>query len=182
MANIVVAFSKFEDATNIRNLLVRNGYSVTSTCTSGSNVLSVIDDYNDGIIICGYKLQDMLYDELRANLPETFEMIILASQAKISDISGNGIVSVVMPLRVQDLVNTIDVISNNIYIRKKKRQEKAKIRDPKDQKIIDQAKKVLMEKNNLTEFEAHRYLQKNSMDSGSSMVETAEKVISIMMT
>ena len=37
------------------------------------------------------------------------------------------------------------------------------------------------EKNNLTEYEAHRYIQKTSMDSGTNMVETAEMVIRIMM-
>lgn len=31
-----------------------------------------------------------------------------------------------------------------------------------------------MERNNMSEGEAHRYLQKNSMDSGTNMVETAE--------
>lgn len=32
----------------------------------------------------------------------------------------------------------------------------------------------------MSEEEAHRYLQKNSMDSGNSMVETAQMVLSIM--
>ncbi|MFR2620283.1 MAG: ANTAR domain-containing protein [Clostridia bacterium] len=37
-----------------------------------------------------------------------------------------------------------------------------------------------MARNNMTEEEAHRYLQKSSMDSGTNMVETAEMVLSIM--
>ena len=32
----------------------------------------------------------------------------------------------------------------------------------------------------MSEEEAHRYLQKSSMDSGTNMVETAEMVLSIM--
>ncbi len=85
MANIVIAFPKMEDAIGIKNLLVRNGYPVTAVCTSGANVLSTIDDYNDGIVVCGYKLTDMLFSELRANMAGDFEMILLASAGKISD-------------------------------------------------------------------------------------------------
>lgn len=37
-----------------------------------------------------------------------------------------------------------------------------------------------MARNHMTESEAHRYLQKCSMDSGTSMVETAQMVISLI--
>ena len=37
-----------------------------------------------------------------------------------------------------------------------------------------------MVRNNMSEEEAYRYLQKSSMDSGTNMVETAEMVLSIM--
>ena len=35
--------------------------------------------------------------------------------------------------------------------------------------------------NHMTEEEAHRYLQKTSMDSGTNLVETAQMVLSMMM-
>ena len=38
---------------------------------------------------------------------------------------------------------------------------------------------VLMETKNMSEVEAHRYIQKCSMDNGSNMVETAQMVIEI---
>ena len=37
-----------------------------------------------------------------------------------------------------------------------------------------------MKNRNMSEEEAHRYLQKNSMDSGNSMVETARMVLDLM--
>ena len=36
-----------------------------------------------------------------------------------------------------------------------------------------------MERNNMSEREAHRYIQKCSMDSGTNMVETAWMIISL---
>ena len=64
MASIIVVFPKVEDAKNIRNLLVRNGYSVAAVCTSGAQVLNYADSLNYGIVVCGYKFADMMYSEL----------------------------------------------------------------------------------------------------------------------
>ena len=46
--------------------------------------------------------------------------------------------------------------------------------------LIDRAKAVLMERNNMTEAEAHRYLQKTSMDNGTGFTETAQMILSMM--
>ena len=85
-----------------------------------------------------------------------------------------------MPLKAQDLIDTINMIERNILRRKKKEREKPKIRDAKEQATILEAKRLLMERNHMTEEEAHRYIQKTSMNNSTNMVETAEMVISIM--
>ena len=61
--NIIVVFPKLEDAKNIRNLLARNGYSVIGVCCTGAQVLQIIDNLEDGIVICGYRFNDMMYAE-----------------------------------------------------------------------------------------------------------------------
>lgn len=37
-----------------------------------------------------------------------------------------------------------------------------------------------MERNNLTEEEAHRYMQKRSMDNGTGLTETAQMILSLL--
>ena len=44
--------------------------------------------------------------------------------------------------------------------------------------MVEQAKAVLMAGRGFTEEEAHRYLQKRSMDSGTRLLETARRVLS----
>ena len=87
MSSIVVVFPKKENATNIRNILVRNGFSVMAVCTTGAQAIQYADDLDDGIIVCGYKLSDMLYTELREYLPETFEMLLVASPVTMTTLS-----------------------------------------------------------------------------------------------
>jgi response regulator NasT len=181
MANIVVAFPKTEDAVSIKNLLVRNGYPVTAVCTSGTNVLSVADDFGDGIIICGYKLNDMLFSELRENLPKEFEMLLLASAQKIHEFDCDGVIAVTMPLKAGDFINTVEMLSMNIARRRRKQKNTLKKRSEEEERILRQAKEILMEKHHMSEAEAHRYIQKTSMDSGTNIIETSRMVISIML-
>ena len=78
MSSIVVVFPKKETAANIRNLLVRGGIDISGICTTGAQALQYADNFGEGIMICGYKMQDMLYSELRECLPESFEMLLMA--------------------------------------------------------------------------------------------------------
>ena len=65
MTNLIVALPKPEDAKGIKNVLVRGGFRVTGVCTTGAQVISQVDGLGDGIVICGYKLADMVYSQLR---------------------------------------------------------------------------------------------------------------------
>lgn len=179
MASIVVAFPKIEEAKAIKNLLVRHGYNVAPPCTSGAQAINVSESLTDGIIISGYRLTDMLYSELYECKPKSFEMLLIASKDLWSDCVNNGIVCAAMPIKVNDLLSTLQMMqANQIRIRRKKRNT-IKVRSEEEQKIIDIAKIILMEKNNLTEPEAHRYIQKCSMDSGNSLIESASMIIDI---
>ncbi|MCI1955885.1 MAG: ANTAR domain-containing protein, partial [Oscillospiraceae bacterium] len=42
-----------------------------------------------------------------------------------------------------------------------------------EKQVILKAKNLLISRNNLTEPQAHRFIQKKSMDTGKKMVETA---------
>ena len=85
-----------------------------------------------------------------------------------------------MPLKVHDLVGTLGMIAQAQARRRKKLRQQPKQRDEKERAVIDRAKALLMERNSMTEEEAHRYIQKCSMDSGTNMYETAQMVISLM--
>lgn len=181
MTNVIVVFPKLEDATGIKNLLIRNGFTVAAVCTSGAQAINIADSLNDGIVVCGYKFSDMIYSDLRDCLPATFELLLIASQSLLGSVSHNNVVCLSMPIKVHDLINTLEMISLSIAKKRKKLKAQPRHRSAEEIAIIDEAKKILIEKNNMTEEEAHRYIQKCSMDSGTNLVETAEMVIAIML-
>lgn len=177
MYSIIVGFPRLEDAKSIRNLLTRNGYIVSEPCTTGAQVISRVNDLDEGIVVCGYRFSDMHYSELNNYLPKGFEMLLVASPEKLEYCHDNNIVCLPMPIKAVDLLNTLQMMSYQYRQRKKKEKDKPKVRTEEEKAIIHKAKLVLMDRNNMTEEEAHRYLQKCSMDSSTSIVEMAEMVL-----
>lgn len=180
MPSIIIAFPKMEDAVNIKNVLVRSGYEVNATCTTGAQVVTIANELDDGIIISGYRFSDMHYSQLNGYLPKGFEMLLIASANKLEECTNNNIVCLSMPIKMADLISTLQMMYTNISRRRKKDREKNRPRTEEERAVIDKAKLLLMERNNMTEDEAHRYIQKNSMDSGTNMVEMAEMILSLM--
>jgi response regulator NasT len=180
MQSIIIAFPKLDDAKLIRNILVRNGYEVNALCTTGAQVISTANSLDEGIVLCGYRLPDMHYSEIYNYLPKGYEMLLMASPAKLAECVDNDIVCLSMPLKANDLINTVEMMFVSFRRRKKKEREKPKQRSEAEKSVIRKAKLLLMDRNNMSEDEAYRYIQKTSMDSGTNMVETAEMILSLM--
>ena len=180
MTKIIVAFSKPGDAKNIKNILMRSGFQVVAVCTAGGQVLTCMEDLNGGIIVSGYRFEDMLYRDILEYMPKEFEMLLVASPNRFGGMMPQGIVCLPMPIKVQVLVDTLEEMCESQTSRKKKRKKQPVQRSEEETKLILEAKELLMERNRMAELEAHRYLQKCSMDSGTNMVETAQMVISLI--
>ncbi|MGN0160763.1 MAG: ANTAR domain-containing response regulator [Lachnospiraceae bacterium] len=177
--NVIVAFPRVDDARNIKTILSKNGFNVVSYCTSGANVLSQLDHLDGGVVVCGYKLTDMLYTDLMDSLPRHFKMLLVASESHWNERDDSDVVFVSMPLKVQALSETLNMIIETQIMQRRRERQRPKVRSEEEQNLIRDAKRLLIEKNNMTEGEAHKYIQKCSMDSGNSMVETAAMVMSI---
>src|SRR5699024_6436342 len=99
MSHIIVAFSKRENAANIRNILMRSGMDVSAVCLTAAAVLKNADTWNEGIVICGYQMQDMQYTRLRELLPEQFEMLLAAPPDRwVGTELPDGVVGLPMPI------------------------------------------------------------------------------------
>lgn len=180
MPSTIIAFPKLEDAISIKNALIRNGFEVNATCTTGAQVVSIANELDDGFVICGYRFSDMHYRQLNTYLPKGFEMLLIASATKLEECTDSNIICLSMPIKMNDLLNTLQMMFYNYNRRKKREKERPKTRSEADRAIIEKAKLVLMERNGMTEEEAHKYIQKNSMDSGTNMVEMAEMILNLM--
>lgn len=176
MDSIVIALPKIEDAKKLRSVLERYGFSVAAVSCSGSGVLSHLSELGSGVLICGRRLSDMGYLEIKECMPAGFEMLLLASQGILCQVP-DSVLCVEMPVKASDLINTVHMMLTQRERRSRKQKKKNKSRSWKDQNYISNAKLVLMQRNHLSEEDAYRYIQKCSMDSGTNMVETAQMIL-----
>ena len=177
MGSIVIAMPQIQDAKRLAGALRSRGYDVDLACSTGSEVLQCINARDYGVVICTYRLSDMSHQQLLEDIPDYFEMIILTTAAKAAACA-DGVVKVTLPLQIPHLTNTIDMIMNGVYKRIRHDKKGPGSRSEEDRKLIEDAQKILMERNGLGRVESYRYIQKKSMDSSISMIEMAKSIIS----
>lgn len=177
MGSILIAMPKYDDANHIADALRESGCMLDiETCATGAEVLRTIYDRDYGVVICTKRLRDMGYAELTEYIPNYFGMIVLTSDASLETVS-EKMVKLMMPFKRRELISTVEMMTNDFYYEIKKKKRSAVKRSSQEQKIIDEAKAMLMERNGMSEPEAFRYIQKNSMDNGRSMLESAQMIL-----
>ena len=179
MIHIIVAFSRPETGRNIKTILIKNGLQVTASCSAGSQVLAHADDLRSGIVVGGFRFGDMTCRQLYRQLPSGFDMLLIASPAKWSGENMGEIVCLPAPFKVCDLISSVRMIERMPSEKRGQRKSRPQERSEEDTKVIAQAKAVLISRNSMTEPDAHRYLQKCSMDSGTGIAEAARMVLSL---
>ena len=178
--NIIIAFAKPKDLQNFKSILSRGGYDSVTTVSSGVQALSAMDDLGSGVIICGYRLTDMLYSELLTDIPPYFKMLLIASASHIpAETDSDNFMFLQAPMKSDELYSTLNLMLEGVQSLRKKAKQQRMNRSDDDKKTIEKAKALLMERHHMSEPEAHKYLQRCAMDSGTNMVETAEMIISL---
>lgn len=180
MISVIVAFPKQEIAKNIRTMLVRSGVEVHAVCTTGAQVMSALDQLDSGLIVCAYQFVDMMYDEIREYIPETFDMLLVAPKSQRGLIEEDEqIVCMAMPFKAYELLETVEMMLDHVWKRVKRLKSQPKKRTEEEKTVIELAKKKLMKEQQMSEEEAHRYLQKNSMDNGMNLVQMAQAMLDL---
>ena len=151
MGAILVAMPKHDDSGRIADIIKESDiWEDIFICDTGSDVLRKVEDMDISLVVCTRKMQDMGYEEMYNYLPSNVSMLLLISSIRMLLPAG--------------------------YRRTSKRPV---TRSMGDKLTIDKAKMLLMERNNMTEPEAYRYMQKNSMDMGRTLSETAQMILSL---
>ena len=178
MASVLISMSNAETAKKIASIIKRSGMlHDINICDTGAEILRIANDRDFGVVICERILRDMNYREIIELMPAFFGTIVLTKDASLEVINSN-MVKLILPFRALDLINTVDMITENFYRSLKKKNEPIR-RSNEEKKIVDQAKHMLMDRNGLSEEEAFRYIQKSSMEQGRKMSETAQMILTL---
>jgi two-component system, response regulator PdtaR len=174
MSSILVANSNLDNAKKIAAVLRSGGLNVSSACAVGSQVIDFTNrHYQGGVVVCSEKLTDMPALNLPRLVGVGYDFLFIV-KSKPADISNfPSCISLLMPINRMALISTVNMLlslSEYSSLSVKKRIAGGNF---DEKQVIETAKNILIERNNFTESQAHRFIQKKSMDTGKKMIETA---------
>ena len=183
-ARIFIAMSSEVAAGKLRAVLTENGYIVIDTARDGHDCLRKIRTLRPDITLLDYDLPSANgYEVSKVAIEDSVSDVILIGtemqKSYIEDIMPEcGFVFMEKPLNKTNLISTIELMNKS---RKKIRQLEKQLNDLKStldtRKEVEKAKGLLMKYLHLSEDEAFKKIQKQSMDKGIAMKEIAKAII-----
>lgn len=167
MKEIIIAYPIKEIALQLRDLLEEHGLPPRCVCGTGASVLGMASDMRGGVVICASLLRDMPVSSLAERLPAGFDIIALNTTG-VEEYIGN-IISVPLPLDRNEFVTMVEILMSS--------QSSFTDRTPSDAELISNAKAILMAANHITEMQAHKRLQRESMNRGKSIAQVAKEIV-----
>jgi AmiR/NasT family two-component response regulator len=181
---ILIVCSKPELIKEIRALMLQQGYSSAEYSLSASAARRKLDFFEPELILVNCPLQDELGTEFVLDIADKTDagIIVLARHEHLNDMQYQleKVGALVLPKPVNRMIlqqtarfaaksrkSLMGLKSINEELEKKMQ----------DRKVIEKAKWILVDKMNMTEPQAHRYIQKRAMDTRTSQLKVAEEII-----
>lgn len=162
---VVVAFSRPETAQRFAGALEAEGLSVLRVCTAGAQALRALEPCEDAVLVCGARLPDRTADELARDLDGHAAVLVAARPELLALCEEPSLHQLALPASGTQLAGAVRAIV--------RRQSRPAFRTADEGRLIDEAKRALMARG-MTEAEAHRFLQRESMRLGVRMAVCAQ--------
>ncbi len=169
---------------SIRNMLNPSGYTYLANCNDGVTLLRLVRSFNPDFIVV-----DMgLFTAELINTLETIDDEMLCACIILGDSSVSSVSALVEKSRAITFCSRIagrDILLLTVEMANLNFKRVAvldkKLRDMTEnfesRKLVDRAKRILMEREGMTENEAYERMRNKSMDSRMSMKAMAEAII-----
>lgn len=182
--SILIVCSKPELLKELRTLMLRNGYTSAEYSLSADGARRKLDFFEPELILVNAPLQDELGIELILDIDDKTDagIIVLTKHEHLEEMQFKlekvGALILPKPINKATLLQTARFATQTRKsIKGLKTQNDDLEKKIQDRKIIEKAKWILVEKMNMTEPQAHRYIQKRAMDSRTSQIKVAEEIV-----
>ena len=174
MEQVIVAFENTKNAGRVKEILERSGTASCILCKTADQVRRTVNKLHITAVICGFKLADQSAEALAGDLPPSCTVLVLASQDLLDLLQNDDLFRLPAPVSKGDLIASVRML---FQIGRRLERALRPRRSPEELALIQQAKALLIDRNGMTEEQAHRFLQKTSMDHGTKLLQTAQMVL-----
>lgn len=172
MRQVIVAFERQSNCDRLREILEGTGEFSCLVCRSAAQVKRAVHKLRLDIVVCGFKLADQSCESMYHDLPQRCSVLMVAPQAQLELCTAAGVFRLPAPVRRSELLASVRLLAQLGQGR-----DRAPGRSQEERELVDRAKQVLMDHSGMTEEQAHRFLQKRSMDNGARLADTARQVL-----
>lgn len=167
METVIVAFSS-EKAGNKISEFLDSDIIRCVTADSCAEVCALVKERKAAVVVCGGRLKDGSCTQLRNMLPKHCFVLAVTQPEQQSNVA-DAVFHLSLPVtrtQVQTAVSML-IQAGKLFKRKSSAEND----------LIALAKSFLMERKGMTEEQAHRFIQKKSMDHGMKMLKTAGLIL-----
>lgn len=183
---VIIAMSNEIQSMKMSTLLNENGIRVLESCKDEQNCLRRARMLRPDIVIIDFSFAAFRGCEIAKVLCEDniCSTLVLAEEGHQYILKDYKIyedfIWMIKPINRNGLISTIEYVNKNKARIKDLEDEIYKLKDSMEvRKYVEKAKGILMSKYGITENEAFRKIQKQSMDEGRTMKEIAKIIIDL---
>ena len=174
MARIVIASAADAAREHLSQLLISSGFSIFRCCASGSELRRTLNECEDGVVILMGPLPGCKPDELQWDYGDHVQILLIGKPSLLESCEAPEIFRLPLPIAGQAVIGAVNMLAQLHQMRLPKRSGE-------DKQIVEQAKKLLMARDGITEPEAHRAMQQYAMRHGTKMAEYAKQIVNSSM-
>ncbi len=182
---ILIVCSRTDLIKDLRTLMLQQGYSAAEYSLSANEARRKLDIFEPELILINAPLQDELGIDLVLDIADKTDagIIVLAKHEHLEEMQFKlervGALILPKPINKTILLQTSRfAVNSRKSLKGLKHQNDDLEKRINDRKIIEKAKWLLVEKMNMSEPQAHRYIQKRAMDTRVSQIKVAEEILS----
>ena len=138
------------------------------------NIAKILLYYNSGTIITGYCFDNQYINYIVDHLSSSFNVICIGKREQLDFCDDDRIFKLAVPLNKTDLICSVEMLMTV-----DSRYKPGNTKTQSEERLIQKAKQLLIDIYSMSEEQAHRYMQKKSMETGRKLVEIAKIILEI---
>ncbi len=184
MDSILLASNTNTTLSMLSSLFQLQQFEIVSTASNGSECRRTLLENEFDLLIIDSPLPDEFGTDLALHVAEKFDtgIILLCASDKFYDVCAqvedSGVFTISKPTNPEFLYQSVRLLTASRKRVQKLQSENSKLQNKiEEMRLVDRAKFILIQYLNMTENQAHKYIEKQAMDFRQSRNAIAKKIL-----
>ena len=170
MPRIIIAGASEAARAQLSRLLAASGHEVFRLCASGGELRRTLAECEDGIAILAGGLANALPDDLAVDFGEAFQLLLIGRPEALESCESPLVFKLTYPCAGSVVLGAVEMLSQLHAMRLPRRRGE-------DRALVEEAKCLLMRREDIDEPTAHRRMQQYAMRHNMKMTDYAAEIL-----